>query len=81
MDTQTGVITRRAVAMNGTVPGPLIRLRDGDGAVLRVTTICRGSHPFTGMDLILPPDMDGVHAGALRHGRRKDSRPRGDGVL
>lgn len=49
-----------AVALNGTVPGPLIRLREGDNAVLRVTNRLQEISSIHWHGLLLPPDMDGV---------------------
>jgi CopA family copper-resistance protein len=49
-----------AVAMNRMVPGPLIRLREGDDAVLRVTNRLSEISSIHWHGLILPPDMDGV---------------------
>lgn len=49
-----------AVALNGTVPGPLIRLREGDTAVLRVTNRLQEISSIHWHGLILPPEMDGV---------------------
>ncbi len=52
--------TGSAVAMNRMVPGPLIRLREGDDAVLRVTNRLSEISSIHWHGLILPPDMDGV---------------------
>ena len=49
-----------AIAMNRTVPGPLIRLREGEDAVLRVTNRLEETSSIHWHGLILPPDMDGV---------------------
>ena len=49
-----------AVAMNGTIPGPLIRLREGQEAVLRVTNHLQEITSNHWHGLILPPEMDGV---------------------
>ncbi|MBI2715350.1 MAG: copper resistance system multicopper oxidase [Rhizobiales bacterium] len=49
-----------AVAMNRMVPGPLIRLREGDDAVLRVTNRLSEISSIHWHGLILPPGMDGV---------------------
>ncbi len=49
-----------AVAMNRMVPGPLIRLREGDDAILRVTNRLSEISSIHWHGLILPPDMDGV---------------------
>jgi len=49
-----------ATTINGTVPGPLIRLREGDDAVLRVTNRLDEDTSIHWHGLILPPEMDGV---------------------
>jgi FtsP/CotA-like multicopper oxidase with cupredoxin domain len=49
-----------AIACNGTVPGPLLRLREGDTAVLRVTNRLREISSLHWHGLIVPPDMNGV---------------------
>ncbi|MDN3563885.1 copper resistance system multicopper oxidase [Paeniroseomonas aquatica] len=49
-----------AVAMNRTVPGPVIRLREGEDAVLRVTNRLEETSSIHWHGLILPPGMDGV---------------------
>jgi CopA family copper-resistance protein len=49
-----------AVTINGTVPGPLIRLREGEEAILRVTNRLRADTSIHWHGLILPPEMDGV---------------------
>lgn len=54
---------RRAAAnaINGTVPGPLIRLREGQDAVIRVTnTLANESASIHWHGIILPFRMDGV---------------------
>ncbi len=50
-----------AIAINGTVPGPLVRLREGQDAVIRVTNQLVGeSSSIHWHGLILPYRMDGV---------------------
>lgn len=49
-----------AVAVNGTVPGPLLRLREGEEAVIRVANRLDETSSIHWHGLILPPDMDGV---------------------
>jgi CopA family copper-resistance protein len=50
-----------AIAINGTVPGPLVRLREGEDAVLRVTNqLAKESSSIHWHGLILPFRMDGV---------------------
>lgn len=46
-----------AIAMNRMVPGPLIRLREGEDAVLRVTNRLEETSSIHCHGLILPPDM------------------------
>lgn len=57
---QVGGRVGRAVAMNRMVPGPVIRLREGDDAVLRVTNRLSEISSIHWHGLILPPGMDGV---------------------
>jgi len=50
-----------AIAINGTVPGPLVRLREGQDAVIRVTNQLKGeSASIHWHGLLLPFRMDGV---------------------
>ena len=49
-----------AIAVNGSVPGPLLRLREGQEAVIRVTNRLREISSIHWHGLILPPEMDGV---------------------
>ncbi len=49
-----------AVTINGTVPGPLVRLREGDDALLRVTNGLAEDTSIHWHGLLLPPGMDGV---------------------
>ena len=50
-----------AIAINGTLPGPLVRLREGEDAVIRVTNRLAGeSTSIHWHGLILPFQMDGV---------------------
>ncbi|MCB4824935.1 multicopper oxidase domain-containing protein [Roseicella aerolata] len=49
-----------AVAMNRMVPGPVIRLREGEDAVLRVTNRLEETSSIHWHGLILPPGVDGV---------------------
>jgi len=53
---------RRAVAttVNGTVPGPLIRLKEGDDVVLRVENQLDEDTSIHWHGLLVPPEMDGV---------------------
>jgi len=49
-----------AIAMNGTVPGPLIRLREGEEAIIRVTNHLDEVTSIHWHGILVPPDMDGV---------------------
>ena len=49
-----------AITINGTVPGPLVRLREGTDAILRVTNGLKEDSSIHWHGLILPPGMDGV---------------------
>lgn len=49
-----------AMAMNGSVPGPVIRLRENTEAVIRVTNRLSEPSSIHWHGLILPPEMDGV---------------------
>jgi CopA family copper-resistance protein len=50
----------RAMAINRTVPGPLLRFREGEEAVLRVTNRLEEIASIHWHGIILPPAMDGV---------------------
>ncbi|MGM0982100.1 MAG: copper resistance system multicopper oxidase [Pseudomonadota bacterium] len=50
----------RPISINGTSPGPLIRLKEGQDAVLRVTNLLDEPTSIHWHGLILPPEMDGV---------------------
>lgn len=52
--------TGAAIAINGSVPGPLILLREGQDAVLRVTNHLKEVSSIHWHGVLLPPDMDGV---------------------
>ena len=49
-----------AIAINSTVPGPIIRLKEGTEAVINVTNYLQESASIHWHGLILPPEMDGV---------------------
>ena len=51
---------RTAVAINGQVPGPTLRFREGDTVTIRVTNRLRESTALHWHGLIVPADMDGV---------------------
>ena len=57
---RVGGRTGRAVTVNGTVPGPLIRLREGQDVTLRVTNRLRETSSIHWHGILLPPEMDGV---------------------
>ncbi len=50
----------KAVAINGSVPGPLIRLREGDDVTLRVTNRLKEDSSIHWHGVLVPPEMDGV---------------------
>ncbi len=49
-----------AMTINGTVPGPLLRWREGEQAVLRVSNHLRETTSLHWHGLLVPNDMDGV---------------------
>jgi len=53
---RTGV----ANTINGTLPGPLIRLREGQDVTLRVTNRLKVTSSIHWHGVLVPPDMDGV---------------------
>lgn len=48
------------ITINGSVPGPLIRLREGRDAILRVTNALDEDTSIHWHGILLPPEMDGV---------------------
>lgn len=52
--------TATAMAINGTIPGPLIRLREGQEVTLRVTNRLAEITSIHWHGILLPPEMDGV---------------------
>ncbi|MCA0377120.1 MAG: copper resistance system multicopper oxidase [Gemmatimonadetes bacterium] len=50
----------RATTINGTVPGPVLRFREGDRAVIRVRNTLREDTSIHWHGILLPPEMDGV---------------------
>ncbi|HVF17611.1 MAG TPA: copper resistance system multicopper oxidase [Steroidobacteraceae bacterium] len=52
--------SRPATVVNGQIPGPLLRLREGDTATLHVTNHLRARSSVHWHGLIVPADMDGV---------------------
>lgn len=61
-ETSFQVDTRRTIAttINGTVPGPLIRLREGQDVTLNVTNRLEEASSIHWHGILLPPGMDGV---------------------
>ena len=55
----TGV-ARRAVVVNGQIPGPTLRMRQGDTVTIRVTNRLREQTSIHWHGFIVPADMDGV---------------------
>lgn len=49
-----------AVAINGTIPGPLVRLQEGREVILKVKNLLNEPTSIHWHGLILPPEMDGV---------------------
>ena len=49
-----------AIGINGTVPGPLVRLREGQNVRLRVTNDLTEDSSIHWHGLLVPPAMDGV---------------------
>jgi CopA family copper-resistance protein len=56
LDGRTGM----AMTINGTIPGPVIRLKEGQQATLRVTNRLEESTSIHWHGLLVPPEMDGV---------------------
>jgi CopA family copper-resistance protein len=50
----------KAVTINGTVPGPVLRFREGEQAVIRVRNTLSEDTSIHWHGMILPPEMDGV---------------------
>lgn len=67
--------TASAFSINGTSPGPLLRLKEGQDAVLRVTNLLDEPTSIHWHGLILPPGMDGVPGSALPALRRVKPLP------
>ncbi len=57
---QIGELTGMAKTINGTIPGPLIRLKEGENVTLNVTNRLMEDTSIHWHGLLLPPDMDGV---------------------
>jgi CopA family copper-resistance protein len=56
LDGRTGM----AMTINGTIPGPVIRLKEGQQATLRVTNRSKEDTSIHWHGLLLPPNVDGV---------------------
>jgi CopA family copper-resistance protein len=52
--------TAPAITINGTIPGPIIRLKEGQQTTLRVTNRLEESSSIHWHGLLLPPAVDGV---------------------
>jgi len=50
----------KALTINGTVPGPLVRLREGHDTILRVTNHLKESTSIHWHGVLVPTEMDGV---------------------
>lgn len=50
----------QAIAVNGSIPGPLLRLREGQDAVIQVDNRLNEVSSIHWHGFIIPPDMDGV---------------------
>lgn len=61
-ETQLRIGDRTATArtINGTLPGPLIRLREGQDVTLNVTNRLKETSSIHWHGVLVPPDMDGV---------------------
>lgn len=57
---RVGNRTGTANTINGTLPGPLIRLREGQGVTLRVTNRLKVTSSIHWHGVLVPPQMDGV---------------------
>jgi CopA family copper-resistance protein len=52
--------TAPAITINGTIPGPVIRMKEGQQVTLRVTNRLEERTSIHWHGLLLPPEMDGV---------------------
>jgi len=52
--------TAEALTINGTLPGPLLRFREGDDVVIHVTNRMKDLSALHWHGLLVPPGMDGV---------------------
>lgn len=49
-----------AMTVNGSLPGPVLRLKEGEEAVIRVTNRLKETSSIHWHGLLVPPEMDGV---------------------
>lgn len=52
--------TGNAMTVNGSLPGPVLRLKEGEEAVIRVTNRLKETSSIHWHGLLVPPEMDGV---------------------
>ncbi len=57
---RVGSRTGTATTINGTVPGPMIRLREGQEVTINVTNRLKQDSSIHWHGILLPPEMDGV---------------------
>ena len=57
---RVGSRTGTATTINGTVPGPVIRLREGQEVTINVTNRLKQDSSIHWHGILLPPEMDGV---------------------
>ena len=57
---RVGNRTANAMTINGTVPGPLVRLKEGENITLNVTNRLKETSSIHWHGLLVPPEMDGV---------------------
>lgn len=57
---RVGSRTGTATTVNGTVPGPIIRLREGQEVKINVTNRLKEASSIHWHGILLPPEMDGV---------------------
>ncbi|WP_438265516.1 copper resistance system multicopper oxidase [Cobetia marina] len=50
----------RPITINGSSPGPMVRLKEGQDAVIKVTNLMDETTSIHWHGIILPPEMDGV---------------------
>ncbi|MFT4550520.1 MAG: FtsP/CotA-like multicopper oxidase with cupredoxin domain, partial [Verrucomicrobiales bacterium] len=61
-DIEVAGASRPAMTINGGVPGPVLRFREGDQAVMHVTNAMAEPTSVHWHGLLVPPNMDGVPA-------------------